>query len=220
MSQGFAVHEAVFTAVEMRELGANLQSGGSARSRAGMRHLMATPAVARLSRDPRLLALARAWAGPGAAPYRATLFDKSPAANWLVVWHQDTTLPLQSRCDAQGWGPWSLKAGIDYAHAPARALCEVIALRVHLDDCDDDNGPLRVLPGTQELGVLSDAQLQECARAIPEVRLHVAAGGVIAMRPLLAHASSKTRNDRSRRVLHIEYAPAVELEQGLRLRMA
>jgi hypothetical protein len=29
-----------------------------------------------------------------------------------------------------GWGPWSIKSGIAYAHAPARALSRVVALRV------------------------------------------------------------------------------------------
>ena len=36
-------------------------------------------------------------------PFRATLFDKSPQANWLVVWHQDTALPLRRRLDISGW---------------------------------------------------------------------------------------------------------------------
>jgi hypothetical protein len=45
---------------------------------------------------------------------RATLFDKSPTANWLVVWHQDTALPVQERREAPGWGPWSVKDGVIY----------------------------------------------------------------------------------------------------------
>ena len=35
--------------------------------------------------------------GRAALPFRATLFDKSPTPNWLVVWHQDTALPLCER---------------------------------------------------------------------------------------------------------------------------
>ena len=67
-------------------------------------------------------------------PFRATLFDKSPKSNWLVVWHQDTALTICERIDAAGWGPWSTKAGVLYAHAPAAALERVVALRVCLDD--------------------------------------------------------------------------------------
>ena len=52
--------------------------------------------------------------------FRATLFDKSPVANWLVVWHQDTALPLRHHVAEPGWGPWSTKAGVLYAHAPHR----------------------------------------------------------------------------------------------------
>jgi hypothetical protein len=57
------------------------------------------------------------------------LVDKSPDSNWLVVWHQDTALPLRKKQEAHGWGPWSVKDGVIYAHAPASALCQVLALR-------------------------------------------------------------------------------------------
>jgi hypothetical protein len=40
------------------------------------------------------------------------------------------------------------------------------------------------------------------------------------MRPLLIHASSKSRNDAPRRVLHIEYAASLEVASGLELAIA
>jgi len=51
---------------------------------------------------PPLLELARAILGRDAFPFRATLFDKSPTANWLVVWHQDTALPLRQHRETPG----------------------------------------------------------------------------------------------------------------------
>jgi hypothetical protein len=42
-------------------------------------------------------------------------------------------------------------------------------------------------------------------------------GGVIAMRPLTIHASSKASDGNPRRVLHIEYAAAVHLGSGIEL---
>jgi hypothetical protein len=44
-----------------------------------------------------------------------------------------------------------------------------------------------------------------------------ASGGVVAMRPLIVHASSKANDDRPRRVLHIEYAPKLILAPGIEL---
>jgi hypothetical protein len=76
------------------------------RSRAGARHLMSIPAIEAAANDERLLRIARRALGDGAIPYRATLFDKSARANWLVVWHQDKALPLESRSDSKEWGPW------------------------------------------------------------------------------------------------------------------
>jgi ectoine hydroxylase-related dioxygenase (phytanoyl-CoA dioxygenase family) len=158
--------------------------------------------------------------GADVFPYRATLFDKSPEANWLVVWHQDTALPLRSRRETPGWGPWSIKEGIDYAHAPAAALCQVLALRVSLDDSTTENGPLRVLPGTHTLGVLSDDTLHELSTQISPIDCTSPKGGVVAMRPLLVHASSKSRAETPRRVLHIEYAASGSIAEPLELAVA
>lgn len=150
--------------------------------------------------------LARSVLGTEAFPFRATLFDKSPKSNWLVVWHQDTALPLRQRREVHGWGPWSVKEGIAYAHAPTPALSQVLALRIHLDDSTALNGPLRVLPATHTLGVLEDERVHELATKLKPVECLMPSGSVLAMRPLLIHSSSKSRLDADRRVLHIEYA--------------
>ena len=118
------------------------------------------------------------------------------------------------------WGPWSTTVGVLYAIAPPTALARVVALRVHLDDSTAANGPLRVLPGTHERGVLDDAEVHRLAKTIPPVDCLCAAGGVVAMRPLTVHASSKAAGDRPRRVLHIEYAPCLDLAAGVRLAIA
>jgi ectoine hydroxylase-related dioxygenase (phytanoyl-CoA dioxygenase family) len=164
-----------------------------------------------------MMKLARAVLGPDAFPFRATFFDKSPQSNWLVVWHQDTALPLRERLDVPGWGPWSLKDGIPYAHAPTSALSQVVALRVSFDDSTIENGPLRVLPGTHISGVLSDDGVHELATHIDSVDCVVPKGGVLVMRPLLVHASSKSQSEAQRRVLHVEYAASDFIAQPLQL---
>jgi hypothetical protein len=206
---GFAIHEQVFDAAEI--VTAIEALAGVARSKAGARHVLSVPAVRGLAEDARLLALAEQFVGPGAVPFRATLFDKSQAANWLVVWHQDTALPLARHIARAEWGPWSTKAGVLYAHAPAWALERVVALRLHLDDSTSTNGPLRVLPNTHRDGVRDAAAIDQCVRGHSPVDCLSAAGGVVAMRPLTIHASSKSTDARPRRVLHIEYADGLQL---------
>jgi hypothetical protein len=217
---GFEVFASVLAETEVVDIGEALQSELIDRSRAGARHLMHHPHVDRVAHDPRLVAIASRFLTPAAIPFRATLFDKSIDNNWLVVWHQDTALPLRERRDVSGWGPWSVKAGITYARATATALSRVIALRLHIDDSGPGNGPLRVLPGTHTRGVMPDAEVAQLARDVHAVDCICPAGGVVAMRPLLVHASSKAENNRPRRVLHIEYADALALGDGLELAVA
>jgi hypothetical protein len=194
-----------------------LSSSANSRSRAGIRHLMANAAVAELAMDDRLIRLAKEWLGSIAVPFRATLFEKSTTTNWLIPWHQDTALPLTRRFESKGWGPWSEKAGAIYAHAPAWALSRVIALRVHIDASIVDNGPLRVIPGLHLEGVFTDDEVMKRVSAEEQAECLSPRGGVIAMRPLLIHSSSKAQSIDCRRVLHIEYADSLEMGSDIRL---
>ena len=217
---GFEVVENVFSMEECDGIAGVVSRLPRPRHRAGARHLMRNPSIAALALDQRLLAIANRRLGGVAVPFRATLFEKSARANWFVVWHQDTALPLESRFDAREWGPWSLKDGIHYAHAPGWALAQVLALRVHLDASGSENGPLRVLPGSHQLGVLTDEQVFNHARTTAAVDCVVPRGGVLAMRPLLIHASAKAVSVEPRRVLHFEYAKCLDLAPQIRLAVA
>lgn len=96
---GYEIVEDVFSPAECDALLARLAAPELARSRAGARHLASR--LTDLTNDSRLRSLANS-----AIPFRVTLFDKSRLANWSVAWHQDTALPLRSKFDAPGWGPW------------------------------------------------------------------------------------------------------------------
>jgi ectoine hydroxylase-related dioxygenase (phytanoyl-CoA dioxygenase family) len=179
--------------------------------------MLGHPSIAELARDSRMIEIARSVLGTEPIAFRATLFDKSSVANWLVSWHQDRVLPVREKRDTPGWGPWSMKSGVIHACAPTSVLASVVALRVHLDDSTADTGPLRVLPETHAIGVLSDDRISEFAAQIVPVDCVTAQGGIVVMRPLLVHASSKARSSAPRRVLHFEYAPSVFMAEGLEL---
>jgi ectoine hydroxylase-related dioxygenase (phytanoyl-CoA dioxygenase family) len=215
--RGYAIFEQVFSRTEMQRVLQVLAAAPLERTRAGARHVIGIPVVRDLSNDPRLTTIATQFVRTAAVAFRATLFDKSPEANWLVAWHQDTALPFTQRVENPEFGPWSVKAGVLYAHAPAWALEQIVALRVSLDDSLQTNGPLRVLPDTHERGVLGEDEIQQLARNTTAVDCVSESGGVVAMRPLTIHASSKSAGDQPRRVLHIEYAASVHLGPGIEL---
>ena len=213
---GFELIPKFLPAATISSVVESLSNSLIARSRAGMRHASKVPAVRALAEDDCLIELAEDSLGQGAFPFRATLFDKSAQSNWLVVWHQDTALPLRERQNVAGWGPWSVKEGTICAHAPASALEQIVAIRVHLDDSNAENGALKILPGTHHSGVLSDDAIHELATRTPPVECCVKAGGVLLIRPLVVHAS-KTRSGAPRRILHIEYASRTCCDGALEL---
>lgn len=175
-------------------------------SGAGRRGLFAVPTVSAWGWSARLLDLVRPHLSVEPVPVRAIFFDKSPGANWLVPWHQDLTLALRTRVELPGFGPWSMKDGIPHVQPPVELLDQMLTVRLQLDDADEANGALRMLPGTHRLGRLSAGRIQELRSGQPEFLCTASAGDVLLIRPLLLHASSRSTSPRHRRVLHIEYA--------------
>src|SRR5512141_1793724 len=97
LDAGYSITESVFEPNEMKRLCKVLESVDLPRTKAGIRHVFRVPAVRALATHPALVALATTYIGEPPIPFRAALFDKSAASNWLVAWHQDTALPLSRR---------------------------------------------------------------------------------------------------------------------------
>src|SRR6266702_4931643 len=124
--QGFAVvHEALdphqidwlLTAVQ------GLSDAVMETGRGGARALFErVPEIRNLARQKSVRGAAAAALGPNCFPVRALLFDKTPAANWKVTWHQDLTIAVRARRDVEGYGPWSSKAGIPHVQPPISVL--------------------------------------------------------------------------------------------------
>jgi len=199
---GFSVCSGVISPTEQQELLSTLGPVCGV----GRRGILGFPVVAQLARLKRLLDLVRPHLPSEPLPVRAIYFDKSPDANWLVSWHQDLTLALRTRVEIPGFGPWSIKDGVPHVQPPAEFLQQMLAIRLHLDDSDEGNGALRVLPGSHRFGRLSSERIQELRAQHMEHLCAVSAGDALLMRPLLLHASSRSTSTRHRRVLHVEYA--------------
>ena len=164
-----------------------------------------------------LLGAASKLLGARAFATKTLLFAKRAEANWLVPWHQDRTIAVSGRQEAAGYGPWSTKAGVIHVQPPKEVLERSVALRIHLDDCPQTAGALRVLPGTHRTGYLDAAAVARAKKISTSVMCEASQGDVLAMSPLLLHASSAATAPQLRRVIHIEYS-AVELALPLEWR--
>ena len=67
---------------------------------------------------------------------------RNPDTNWLVPWHQDLTIRVRERREVAGYGPWSRKDGVDHVQPPVAVLENMLAVRIHLDPADSNNGGL------------------------------------------------------------------------------
>ncbi|WKZ59133.1 MAG: WYL domain-containing protein [Cyclobacteriaceae bacterium] len=145
---------------------------------------------------------------------KAIYFDKSPEANWYVTWHQDTTINVKERIETEGFTCWTKKS-IGYSVCPPEeVLQQTVTFRIHLDDTNEQNGALKVVPGSHNKK-LSPSEIQLITQnSIPFV-CDVGICGIHIMKPLLLHASSKATKQKHRRVIHLEFN-TLELPNGLK----
>ncbi|MCR9197466.1 MAG: phytanoyl-CoA dioxygenase family protein [Planctomycetaceae bacterium] len=173
----------------------------------GLRNLVdVIPDVAELAGSAEVRQLVEPILGADAFMVRATLFDKTQGANWGVFWHQDLSIAVTQRHEVDGYGAWTKKAGVPCVQPPTEVMADMLAVRLHLDDCHAGSGALKVLPGTHRHDRLASADVDRLEGATEHVLCEVGAGGAVLMRPLLLHASSPMETASSRRVIHLEYA--------------
>jgi Phytanoyl-CoA dioxygenase (PhyH) len=178
----------------------------------GSRTLLSMPWCAALAHAIRSNRAVQALLPEKPVAVQCTYFEKSASQNWLVAVHQDLSIPVRDRIDAAACSAWSEKEGVLFVQPPASVLEAVVAVRLHMDDSTDSNGPLRVVPGSHRHGRLTSAQVQAARDESGEFTCSVPKGGVLVMRPLLLHASSKAKLSAPRRVLHFVFgAPALPL---------
>jgi len=183
--------------------------------RAGTR-LHGSPALtALLAADAPLGRLAAARLGAASRPVRAILFDKTPATNWALGWHQDRVIVVRERIETAGYGPWSIKRGLIHVAPPPDLQATMLTMRVHLDPVPASNAPLLIAPGSHRLGRIAEDRIAAVVRDHGSVACLAEAGDVWLYATPIVHASAVAEHVGRRRVLQIDFA-AKDLPGGLR----
>lgn len=200
------------------------QSEASIRNREGTvyaaRNLIDVwPAVSRIWRVPAIETFLEQTLGSEFGLVRVLYFNKPPEQTWALPWHKDLTIAVKPPeapihfASHEAWGKLTTKAGVPHVEADCDVLQQMVTLRIHLDDADEENGALRVIPQSHQLGKTMD--LGHSSHLVKARR-----GDVLAMRPLLSHCSGKSADgtNRHRRVLHLEFSGTRDLPHGFRWR--
>lgn len=151
---------------------------------------------------------------------RGLYFDKHPDRPWSLPWHKDMTIAVQRNdLPSETFRNPTRKAGVSHVEAPHWLLNQMLTLRIHLDTVTSDNGPLQVIAGSH-LENEGDSESQHVPLAKHSIREVLCdRGDVLAMRPLLSHASGVARPDAGhRRIIHLEFAAKENLPDAYRWR--
>jgi hypothetical protein len=202
---GVALIPGVLSPLECEQAGAKVAL--TEPSAGGTRTLLSQPWCAALADRMRSHPALRELIGPRRVAVQCTYFEKSVGRNWLVPIHQDLSIPVAARVDDASLGAWSEKEGVLFVRPPLSVLDDLVAVRIHLDPCGLEDGPLRVVPGSHCRGLIGDAAANGIRTAGCEKVCLAGVGDALVIRPLLLHASSKGTGSGRRRILHFVFGP-------------
>ena len=142
--------------------------------------------------------------GEGFFTVKSIYFDKPETSNWYVAYHQDLTISVDKKINIEGFGPWTVKQNQFAVKPPLEILKNIFTIRIHLDDTDEQNGALKVVPGSHNKNIYRPETIDWSVEK--ETSCNVSKGGIMIMKPLLLHSSGRTTNNKKRRVIHIEFS--------------
>ncbi len=162
----------------------------------GTRNLLRFGWATRLAEELKTHAEISSILGSNSKVIQCNYFSKNVDNNWYVTLHRDLSIPVAKEVESEHWSGWSIKEGQLYAQPPRRVLESLVAIRVHFEDNDEDNGALQVLKGSHRAHSENNDTMV----------CRVEAGGAVIISPLILHKSSKLKSGR-RRVLHFVFGP-------------
>lgn len=121
---------------------------------------------------------------------------------------------MRKRYDLDGYGPWTVKAGMTRVEPPFTLLDSMLTMRVHLDDVPETNAPLLVAPGSHRQGRIPEREVGSVVERRGTVGCLAERGDVWLYATPILHASAVSTRTGRRRVLQIDFA-AVELPAPL-----
>jgi len=138
---------------------------------------------------------------------KSIYFDKPEVSNWFVAYHQDLTISVDRKTEIDHFGPWTVKQNQFAVQPPLHVLENIYTIRIHLDETNQDNGALKVVPQSHSKHIYRPENINWETET--ETTCNVEKGGIMIMKPLLLHSSGRTINNKRRRVIHIEFSSAL-----------
>lgn len=175
--------------------------------------IQSIPEVSLVWRDEPIISFLQECLGSDFGLVRALFFDKPPERTWNLPWHKDTSIAVRAnQVESEHYSRPTVKAGVPHLIASDEILRMMLTLRIHLDEVNNENGPLRVIPRSHVSSESNGAGIDEA------FTVHARPGDVLAMRPLISHASGSSieGTTRHRRILHLEFAASSILPDNVK----
>lgn len=218
-NNGYLVRENIYTETEIINIIHEIESSDTQKDTlrksselfAIRQFLKEIPTALNLIFNSKLKSLIKTVLGENYFIVKSIYFDKPVTSNWYVSYHQDLTISVDKKLPLQNYGPWTVKQNQFAVQPPIHILENISTIRIHLDDTNDLNGDLKIIPKSHIKQIYRPETINWENET--EITCTVPRGGVMLMKPLLLHSSSRTLNINRRRVIHIELSSVILPEE-------
>ena len=158
---GFSVIDNAFTNQEIEDIQAAINGADTTKETfkksddlfAIRQFLKEVPDTIELIFNKKLKAIIREIFGKDYFLVKSIYFDKPETSNWFVSYHQDLTISVNQKVEILGFGPYTKKHDQFAVQPPLNILESNFTIRIHLDDTNEENGALKVIPNSHSKGI-------------------------------------------------------------------
>jgi ectoine hydroxylase-related dioxygenase (phytanoyl-CoA dioxygenase family) len=220
IENGFVIMNDIYSLLEIEEILSIIENTNSNKDTfrksndlfAIRQFLKEVPNISKLVFNDKLISILKNLFGNKYFVVKSIYFDKPKSSNWYVSYHQDLTISVDKKVEVDGFGFWTTKHNQFSVQPTLNILQNIVTVRIHLDYTNESNGSLKVISKSHRQGIYRPETI-DWTKEKEEI-CSVKKGGIMLMKPLLLHSSSRTTNDRQRRVIHIEFSN-IELPKEL-----
>ena len=143
--------------------------------------------------------------GEGYSLIRSAYFDNRVSKPEKTVWRQRRRLTFPVKIEGADYSNWQLEGDFFSAEPPARIMQDMVIVRIHLDDSDQNNGELKIFKGSHSQ-ILDHSAIKVITENGLPSNCGILAGGIQILKPFILQSETKRSRSKKNRIIELTFS--------------
>ncbi len=136
---------------------------------------------------------------------RSTFYDNRISKPESIVWQQRNRISLREKTETKGYSDWKSEDGGFSAVLPDQILQDLVVVRIHIDDSDENNGGLKIFKGSHSQ-ILDEAAIKVISENGLPSNCEILSGGIQIIKPLLLQSEFERKTSKKNRIVELVFS--------------